>query len=579
MYIAIDLETHPIGEHEKLPRPVCMSVVCEDGREALYAGVPQITEVVRALLASPHILVGHNAAGFDFPEFAKWCDNGATQNALKHGRLRCTLLWSQLADFAEGVNHSPTGEHHGDGQGYSLAAIMKRKFGVALAKGEDTWRLRYGELEGVPTELYPPEAKKYVMDDSRCALLLAKTLPDVPDVARKTRQFFWLGCSSAKGAYTDKERAKEWRASLESDIALYRPHLEAAGLMRADGSTAQAVIQARIAASGGTSRNAPTERQLTKWRALNDGSPMPLGALKADKDACKRSSDPLVKLYSLYRACQDKLSKEVITVEKGLVHTHYHLVESGRTSSSKPPLQNIGKHSLARRCFRARPGYRYIVTDYGMLELCCMAQLCNVMGCGDTLGAALRGGADVHTMLALQIDPTGDPKAMRRLAKEGNFGRNGGMGAKRLVETAYKRDVIIDLATAKRIIAAHKTQWPEIAGRGGYHDRVSAELERTGGVLESYRSGRLRGGLSFTQGTNTLFQGLGSEVMLDAFVVLSEMDLMPDLEVHDAFHNEVTEDREIKLIGEISEAVGAEWLPCAPPKAKPQEVADWGEAK
>jgi hypothetical protein len=577
MLIAIDLETHPISEHDRLPRPVCMSVCADDGFEALVAG-QEMLDVARALLCSRHTIVAYNGAAFDFPVLDDQSGLAmAVQHALKQMRLRCVMLWAQLADFAKGVNHSPNGEHYGDGQGYNLAAVTKRLWGATVAKGEDTWRLRYHELEGVPVSQYPDEAKRYVMNDARLALAIAKTLPEVPDVARKTRQFFWLAKSSARGAYTDLDRAREWRASLESDVAAYTPHLQTAGILRADGTRDLKIVQALIASSGGAMKlNPPSVTEVKK--AAKEGR-APQGSISADKEACKLSPNPLVKLYSLYVDRQDKLVKEVKTVEQGLVHTSYRLAESGRTTSSHPPIQNIGVKSYGRKCFRARPGRRYVVTDYGMLELCCMAQLCNVMGCGDTLGKALRSGADVHTMLAKQIDPNADPKAIRRLAKEGNFGRNGGMGWKTLIATAHKREIELDEATAKRIIAAHRRQWPEIAGRGGYHDRVKAELERTGGVLEHYRSGRLRGGLSFTQGANTLFQGLGSEVNLDAFVMLSEENLMPVLSVHDEYHNEVDGDGEVKRIGEICETVSAEWLPFAPSKAEPKIVNDWSEVK
>lgn len=577
MYIGLDLETHT---DERLPRPVCMALCFEDGQEALITGLPQIKDAAYALLNSPHIIVAHFGSGFDFPVLAKWGDRGTVLNALNANRLRCTMLWTQLADFAKGTNHSPNGEHHGDGQGYGLQAIAKRMWGGTVAKDESTWRKRYGELDGIPLAQWPEAARLYVMNDARLALALAKSLPDVPDVARKTRQFFWLACSSARGAYTDKVRAAEWRASLEADCAAYAPHLRAAGILRDDGTRDITAIRKRIETAGGKLRNASTKSQI-EAAAMYGVAPQP-GALKADREACMLSSDPLVKLYSLYVDRQDKLSKEVVTVEMGMVHTRYALVESGRTSSSKPALQNIGVHSLARKCFKARlKGLLYVVTDFGMLELCCVAQLCNVMGCGDTLGAALRAGKDVHDMLALQIDPTVDPKSIRRLAKEGQFGRLGGMGVDTLIRTAHKRKVEIDEATAKRIIAAHRRAWPEITGytSTSYHARVKAELDRTGGVLEHYRSGRLRGGLRFTQGANTLFQGLGSEVNLDAFTVLSEEGLMPVLSVHDEYHNECETEAQVKRIGEICRAVGREWLPFAPPKAEPKIVNDWSEAK
>lgn len=580
MLIAIDFETYLTSEHERLPKPVCMAIVAEDGYETVVAGIPHMQEALRVLLDSPHVIVGHDAARFDFNVAAKWLNRAAVLNAFKARRLRCTVLWSKLADFAEGLNHSPYGDHYGDRQGYSLKAVCKRRWQIDIDKSDDTWRKRYSELDGVPIEAYPQAARKYVLDDARYGLALAKSLPDVPDVARKTEQFFWLAASSARGAYTDVGRAAEWRASLEQDMRDFSPHLMTAGILRPDGSVNDSAIRSRIL-SGAAGGDLATMARLLAGEGEIKRTPK--GGISADKEACELSDDPLVQLYSLYQERRDKLSKEILTVETGLIHTYYDLAESGRTTSSGPPLQNIGVKSLARRCFKARSGLRYIVTDYSQLELSCIAHLCVVMNCGDNMARAIRAGQDLHTLLALQIDPNGDPKLIRRLAKEGNFGRNGGMGVNTLIKTARKRKVIITEETAKRIIAAHKKQWPEIAGWGGYHSKVKAELDRTGGLLSHYGSGRLRGGLSFTQGANTLFQGLGSEVMLDAFVTLCEIGLMPAFEVHDEFHHEVEQgargDLDVKLIGDVCRGTGEHWLFHAPPKAEPKEVNDWSEAK
>lgn len=572
MLIAIDFETHLTTEHDRLPKPVCMSVCAEDGHENLIVGLGPMRDAVRALASGPHTVIAHNGAWFDFPIILKWF--GADfYRLLSTNRARCTLLWSQLVDFAVGRNYK---------RAYGLAHIAKRLWGADIAKDETTWRLRYAELEHTPLAQWPADATAYVMNDSRICLAIAKTLRDVPDVARKTRQFVWLSLSSARGAYTSTERAAEWRTGLETDCAALVPPLEAAGILRPDGTRDIGAIRRRIAAGGTILRNAPTASDI---RACALFGLVPLGAVKADKEACQLSTDPIVKLYALYVDRQDKLAKEVLTVERGLIHTRYHLVESGRTSSSDPPLQNIGTKSPGRRCFMARTGLRYVVTDFSQLELSCVSQLCVVMGCGDTMARAIRehrpGQPDVHDRLAMQIDPTVDPKSIRRLAKEGQFGRLGGMGAETLKKTAHKRGVEITIEMAKKIIVAHRKTWPEISGyqETSYHSAVKRELDRTGGVLEHYRSGRLRGGLSFTQGANTLFQGLGSEVMLDSFVALGEAGLLPVLEVHDEFHHEVSSDAEVKTIGDICQAVGADWLPHAPPKAVPEIVQDWSQKK
>lgn len=51
---------------------------------------------------------------------------------------------------------------------YDLASVVKARFGVDISEGksgEDSWRMRYEELDGIPVSKWPQDAISYAMDD------------------------------------------------------------------------------------------------------------------------------------------------------------------------------------------------------------------------------------------------------------------------------------------------------------------------------------------------------------------------------------------------------------------------------
>lgn len=589
---AVDLETYLITPHNRTPKLVCMSWATERAC-AVVTGAQQSAERLTQILDEGYTIVAHNGAHFDFPVMLTQFDPAssyALANALERGRALCTKLWAQMADVAEGLPAHPGG--------YSLDKLCKR-YGVPVELDKSNpWRLRYAELDGVPLDAWPPEARTYALDDARALYALAHKLRPTVDVGRKTEQHTYLALSSARGTPIDLVAVESWgrdlitqRDSLREELSLpialsYDPAFE--DMVREDGADLTA---AYLATDYGSILRPDGSRDMRVVRKLLDApgakrtkasAKFPDGQVSTDREACEASPLPVMRRYSEYLQLEDAINRELsfLMDSGGRVHTSYGLADSGRTTSAKPALQNIGNRSGARKAFVAEPGALMVVGDYSMLELSCIAQVCVATGCGDRLARALRSGEDLHSSLGARLAAAGiqtrdsDPKYLRRLAKEANFGFNGGMGEQTLMTTARKRGIVMTPEEAKILRNVWKSERPDVLA---YHRLIQAHLDRTGGLVDHYRSGRVRGGLSFTQAANTLFQGLGADVTLDAFVQLSKAGYMPQLFVHDEFHFSIQHPSELTAIEEICNQVSRDWLPAAPSRINAAIVNNWSE--
>lgn len=247
------------------------------------------------------------------------------------------------------------------------------------------------------------------------------------------------------------------------------------------------------------------------------------------------------------------------------------LLLTGRTSMSKPNLQNLPRGSEAgrpREAFVAREGCVFASLDYPTLELRTLAYALEYFGFRSHMADALREGQDLHARLAAQIKGCTYAEFMdalhrkeqwakdfRQMAKAANFGLPGGLGAVKLV--AYARqsydarfcllsgeatvcgvEKVFDkrsrttvckacLGVAKKLKDTWFETWPEMNSETGYFALVNEWTQRevieildedgqpeemnVGSVLQIL-SERVRGCCNFTNGANTIFQGLAADI-------------------------------------------------------------------
>ncbi len=140
---------------------------------------------------------------------------------------------------------------------------------------------------------------------------------------------------------------------------------------------------------------------------------------------------PFIDAYIDYQN-NTKMMSFLENLNKERIHTHFTtLLNTGRTSSSSPNLQNIPRDSGLRECFIPAPGFNFIIIDYSQLELCVLAQICFDKYGYSKMKDLINQGVDLHRWFASIITdkPESEVTDMeRKQAKACNFGFPGGLG-------------------------------------------------------------------------------------------------------------------------------------------------------
>lgn len=522
-FVALDTETALMGPGLMAPPLACVTVA-SPGLEPLIVSRADASDLVDALLRDPEVvIVGQNIA-YDFVVLLAH-DPGlwpAIREAYEGDRVTDTMHREELIDIAEGSFDWNTK------RGYSLKDIAKARLGIDVAKGEDTWRLRYGELIEVPLESWPLEARSYALDDASITLRVALAQEPQRDLLedqfRQARAALWIQAMRVYGVITDPEFVRGYHAACVNDREELSAKLREAKLLRPDrrkrdgtieeGSCDQKAIRALVSkAYNGTP-------------PMTDGGKSGIPNVSYSSEVLEAANDPILSAYAERASLTKIVSEELPILELGTrqpIHARYRvLVATGRTGCKDPNMQNRPRRLGAREAFVPRPGYVYAAADFGGLELATQAQACLALLGRSELARNLNDGIDPHAVVACRILSIPYAEGMaRKKAKEplfdnarqtgkvANFGFPGGLGAERLVHFAKKTyDVVITVEEARALKRIWLETYPEWRD---YFALVDAVIRREGRIVQIY-SNRVRGGVGFTDGCNTLFQGLGADV-------------------------------------------------------------------
>lgn len=172
---AFDFESHlvgpdlcPCGEvHDTLPPAVCMSWALEDGRSAVVTAAEGL-DILEECLDDPECHIIGAETAFDVLESCVAAGEerelwlGAWVKAYEEGRVHDVLVRQKLLNLAVG---RLDWHRHSDGRsvrvGKDLSTACFDILGERLDKSEDTWRLRYAELDGISIAEWPLEAVEY----------------------------------------------------------------------------------------------------------------------------------------------------------------------------------------------------------------------------------------------------------------------------------------------------------------------------------------------------------------------------------------------------------------------------------
>lgn len=558
-----DCESYPIRPGLLTPKLVCAQFAyCETPPKIVLAG--DLGDTFHCALADPGVLLeGHNSC-FDqavlsvaFPDLLPWWFR-----ALGAGRGRDTLLREQLSELARGTFQGHKQKGH-----YSLAGVAKRRLNVEMDKGEETWRLRYALLDGVPVEEWPEPARRYALDDVTYlrAVSKAQNRDHVsPDEWFQVAAAFVLQLAATWGLRTDPVALEAVSTRLMTQRDECERLLEASGMWR-DGSVDSKKVQAAVEEACLNAKRPVPKTEPSKM--------FPHGQTKKDAETIEDVAPNHAGLTALVKhgGYVKNLSTYLKPMELGTRHSMNSrpnvLVASGRTSWggskltqtnpwwSTPPLgyeyekvielvgtnlQNQPQEVGIRDCFRARPGYVFSSTDYNSMELRCFGQAALWIVGYSTFAegyqkdvdwdphsymAGKLPGVDLSYAEALALKSSKDiwrdgktfNKGPRALGKALNFSMIGGVGKKRFKEMADAEGMPITLQAASDAIEAWLDAFRETRP---YFEYVSW-LDETRTAVKQFVSNRIRSGAFYSAIANTFFQGLAADIAKYALFLIA----------------------------------------------------------
>ena len=527
-YIAVDTETWLIAPGRLAPKLVCVSHF--DGEQGGVLDAEEgFAQVREWLLDTDVTLIGHNVA-FDFGVLVEHDPQlmPIVWMAYDQGRIYDTQVYEKLRKIAlDWFRVDPT---TGKMPKYSLSALVNEYLGESMEgkAGEDVWRLRYAELDGIPIEDWPREAYEYARLDAKYTWRVWKAQKrDWPKRSKERKlaavlpntyeqfSYAWsMHLMSAWGVRTDAKMVDALEASLGQVVTDAMETLKEKGIYRAKGTKDMSVVRGLVEAAYEAKGVLPPKT--------------PKGAVSTSTQTLKESGHPDLELLASISGEQKLLNTFIPILRSGTelpINPRFNaLVASGRSSCRTPNLQNQPRRDGVRDCYVPREGHIFAACDYHVAELCSLAQVLLDKYKHSNMADAIQQGRELHLETAAGIldlsyeevllrHKKGDKevKQARQLAKAANFGFPGGLGAEnfcRFAKASYGLD--IDPVDAKDLKSKWLKRYPEMER---YFRDVGFSCNRGGGsyTFTQPRTKRLRGGVGFCDGCNSAFQGLTAD--------------------------------------------------------------------
>lgn len=474
--LGFDTETYLISRETVAPKMVCATFCDEDGDKSLWLREDTVP-LLHAFFDSGVEFVAHHAR-FDMAVAYKADPTllPAIMQAYDEDRVRCSMVREKILALARGelADEGETGAKRNIK--FSLSATVMRHFEVDLSagkKGADSWRLRYSELDNIPVEQWPAEARDYALDDAAWPLAVFDSQTAqfqaaggvgnaLPDEHHQTRAAFWLYLLSMRGVRTDIVRVNALSERLTAEYERINALVRAADVLRPKMEKGQMVwsrnmkaIRARVSFAydgkppktpGGKTRGPEIKTDRDTLTEIAEAPVIDWIEEQIEELPKMTGEEAAVTTYALSEVAAAKFGKEheqvynwmVLKalgersgVEKVLntyvpvlysgtqlpIHPSYNeLVATGRSSSYEPNLQNPPTKGGVRECFIPRDGHYFAFCDYSFIELCTLAQICLWMFGRSTLADAINDGLDPHLAMAAEDLDISYAEAKRRLA-------------------------------------------------------------------------------------------------------------------------------------------------------------------
>lgn len=513
---AWDTETHLIKPGLNTPKLVCLTT--DQGELFTYDdAIEWLDEKLRdanAVLVGHHVFYDLGVACAERESFIK-----LVFDAIDAFRIRCTKLRQQMIDNATGdlkYIENELGELKK--QDFTLARLIYRHGGKFRKKGTDTWRLRYNELEGVPADEYPEDARKYAVEDSIDTRTVfdaqeAIVLPEgIPGENSQVKAGWALHLLSTWGVRTDREGVENLKKNLKTEYAEQEAIAKDFGYMRDNGTRNMKAIRDGVQAFYLASKKQVPMTESGK-------------SISTSRETLTSTDDDGLWAVSECVRIGKVLSTYVPVLERGQsvpINPSYNtIIETFRTSCAKPNLQNPPRKGGVRECFVPRPGWVFDFCDYDTLEMRTLAQVCLDLFGYSFLAESLKAGRDLHVdlaadMIGLDYDTAfarvaeGDPEVSeaRQFCKIGNYGFGGGMGPDSFRSYAKGYGIEVTLKHAQKLHKAFRRKWREMNDYFAYCSSLCDGGEAQ--HVEFVRSGLVRGRVRYTAVCNGFFQHLAA---------------------------------------------------------------------
>jgi DNA polymerase I-like protein with 3'-5' exonuclease and polymerase domains len=485
-------------------------------------------------------------APFDLDVLAKKLGSSFTYDLLDRCLVHDTAILYRLYHLAT-IGYVPFK--------YSLATLAQKFLNVELEKDNDV-RLTFEQFRGVPISDIPMEWLEYGAKDAVATF----------DV--------YLALMSRIEGVDDYKTLLSHDIQLKGDLALFHIRKNGIGfdLKRRDvwlkDMNSKLEAESDVLASWGWVRGLKglQERYEAIVTMLGIADKLPrtesnqISSKSEDLEAFRGL--PFVDAYLSFHELE-KATTFVRDLTESRVHPRYNLlVNTGRTSCSKPNVQQLPRVGGVREMFKAKEGHTLIITDYSSLELAILSQVNMTENGFSKMGELINEGKCLHYYTASQV--YGKPesaitKEERQFAKIPNFAFPTNMGAATFVKYCAQYNVSMTENEAWKLKNGYAKAYPEIS----QHFWNVNRNEDTVYTL----TGRRRKGCSYTAYLNTKFQGLAADGAKLALYELDKAGFTTVLFCHDEAVTEVPEDK-VEELRKLQEKIMIEQMRVVCPDIK-----------
>jgi DNA polymerase-1 len=416
---------------------------------------------------------------------------------------------------------------------YNLALLSEKFLGVKLVK--DEIRENFGQFLGLPFEAIPQEYLEYgAIDVIATYKLYFKLIGEIRNHDKKNTLLsqdiqvkgdLALNHIYKNGIGFDLSQRDDWLVGINKQMDKHSNILASWGWVR--GRKGINDVFSSILSRLGVADLLPTTTTGTISSKADDLNPYRKYAF--------------IDSYLEYQSLE-KASSFVTGVTSNVVHPRYNLlVNTGRTSCSKPNFQQLPKFGGIREMFVPTDSKdTFIITDYAAIELSTLAQVSYDMYGYSVMRDKINDGEDLHKYYASIMngcDIKDVTKQQRQEAKAANFGFPGGLGVDTFIEFSAGYGLELTKAKAQEMKDVWFDAFPEM------RDYMKNEI----GEIFTL-TGRKRGNTTFCAEKNTPFQGLAADGAKLAMYNLDKAGFKVVGFVHDEIICQVPKDKSAEML-------------------------------